>query len=601
MVLINTTVSQQDYYCDQPVDVAVLVDSSIYFGAEDFAELKTFAKSFTTFFQLDRNGLAPFIGFLPYSDRVHETKMINFRYSTRATRLTRKIDKLDFDGGRGTRMDLVLRYARESLFSANKGSRSWVPHVVLAITGSARYWDVSLKEAMKGQARALRAQGIKLLVASVGQSNAADFESMVASKDNVFLVRYPYGLLQVAEKMVRKICPTPSTFGCPGKVDIAFIVDSSGSISNKDYNKMKYFMFSIAKALNISENGAHAGVVVYSKYAEVAIKFSDFKDVSGFQKAVYKLPHMNSLTRIDLGLKIAYSQLFSSLYGGARRDVKKLAVILTDGKQSSTDGVKESVAEAAKPLINSGIKTLSIGIGADVDKDELRAMVEYEEDVITAVNFDELLRKIQDISQLTCEQLKPSVCEESIDLAFVLDSSGSISMDEFNEAKKFVENLAKMFTISLEKTRVALMIYSDQPQITSRFGKIKSGNDLSNDLNSLPHLRGKTRIDLALKLAGNKLFTGDGGMRLPSSVIKVAIVITDGRQSPAADAMRLDEAAADLLVRGVKVLSIGIGDKVDRFELNMMVLNPEKHVFMSKTYSALQAQLMKITREICSR
>lgn len=144
------------------------------------------------------------------------------------------------------------------------------------------------------------------------------------------------------------------------------------------------------------------------------------------------------------------------------------------------------------------------------------------------------------------------------------------------------------------------MIYSDQPRITSRFGKIKSGNYLHNELASLPHLRGKTRIDLALKLASNELFTGDGGMRLFSSVAKVAIVITDGRQSPAADAIRLDEAAADLLVRGVKVLSIGIGNKVDKDELNMMVEKPFKHAFLSKTYRALQAHIEKIIREICS-
>ena len=164
-------------------------------------------------------------------------------------------------------------------------------------------------------------------------------------------------------------------------------------------------MFSIAKALNVSETGAHVGVVVYSKYAEVAIKFSDHKDTSSFQNAVYNLRHMKSFTRIDEGLKVAYSQLFSPLYGGARTDVKKLAVILTDGKQSTINGVKESVAEAAKPLIESGIKTLSIGIGSAIDKDELRAMVEYDEDVITTSNFDELLRKVQDISQVACEQL----------------------------------------------------------------------------------------------------------------------------------------------------------------------------------------------------
>jgi hypothetical protein len=40
-----------------------------------------------------------------------------------------------------------------------------------------------------------------------------------------------------------------------------------------------------------------------------------------------------------------------------------------------------------------------------VDKKELRAMVEYDEDVITAENFDQLIKNIQNITQQTCEEI----------------------------------------------------------------------------------------------------------------------------------------------------------------------------------------------------
>ncbi len=78
-------------------------------------------------------------------------------------------------------------------------------------------------------------------------------------------------------------------------------MDSSGSISNPDYNKMKYFMFSIAKAVNISEDGARAGIVIYSKTAEMVVKFSDHTNIKDFRNVVYSLKHMRSFTRIDLG------------------------------------------------------------------------------------------------------------------------------------------------------------------------------------------------------------------------------------------------------------------------------------------------------------
>ena len=187
-----------------------------------------------------------------------------------------------------------------------------------------------------------------------------------------------------------------------------------------------------------------------------------------------------------------------------------------------------------------------------------------------------------------------------MDIAFILDSSGSITEDEFLEAKNFVKRVAKTFEISPGKTHTALMIYSDKARIMSKFGEIASTDDFNKKLDELPHLRGKTRIDLALQKAGNELFTWAGGMRIRSDVIKVVIVITDGRQSPAPDGIRLDEAAAGLIVQGVKVLSIGIGDNIDQEELRMMVQDPNKHTFWSKSYTALRVQLATIARESCS-
>lgn len=103
---------------------------------------------------------------------------------------------------------------------------------------------------------------------------------------------------------------------------------------------MKYFMFSIAKAVNISETGARAGIVIYSQSAEMVVKFSDHTNMKGFRNVVYNLKHLKSFTRIDLGLQVAHAQLFSPIYGGARPGVKKIAFIVTDGKQTPVPGVQ---------------------------------------------------------------------------------------------------------------------------------------------------------------------------------------------------------------------------------------------------------------------
>jgi hypothetical protein len=44
------------------------------------------------------------------------------------------------------------------------------------------------------------------------QQDRALFESMVKSKDDLFMIRYSYGLTQVAKKMVQDLCPVPGKF-----------------------------------------------------------------------------------------------------------------------------------------------------------------------------------------------------------------------------------------------------------------------------------------------------------------------------------------------------------------------------------------------------
>lgn len=803
--LIRSSESQQDFYCNEPFDIVLLLDSSLSFGKDNFAALITYSKIFIEYFNLRDRGPGPYIGFLPYSDDINRGKLINFRYSRSRKMLKSAIDRrISFDGGRESRLDFALQGAQDVFFKPlrnypSQGSRPWVHHVVLAITGSWQTWSPGVRQRIKREARRLQRQGVKLLLAAIGQPGRNDralLESLVHSGDDLFVVTSPYRLVDVTENMVQKLCPVPSVLPCPGTVDIAFIVDSSGSISSADYDKTKYFVYSIAKALNVSHNTTHAGVVIYSTEARMKIKFTDHNDIASFQEAVYGLEHMEKFTRIDLGLRVAHTELFSPIYGGARPRVKKLAFILTDGIQNpvEVDGVNVSVGGAAQPLKDAGIKTFSVGIGRKVNRVELRAMVEFDEDLITVANFDELIKKIQNITQQTCEEIiyskcyypadiafvldsstsvrdvdfektksfvktmaklfrifqygsrgavinygdravlsirmdahktyrgfidaverltrvggtrrtykalglaedvltdyssgarrkvpkvvllltagpesnsrefallkqltdqlhgrntivlvvgigpgvntndvislvqssvdlflaksftelknqlvpltnetcknvGPGKCEAKVDLAFILDSSGSIEGEAFAEAKDFIVKVAQTFTISPQKTHVALMIYSDQAQIMKRFGEINSQRSLRTDLDALPHLKGKTRIDLALKMAGTSLFSSSGGMRSSSTVAKVAIVITDGRQTPAPDGIRLDEAAARLLVNGVKVLSIGIGDNIDQEELNMMVENPEKYTFWAESYRALKVQLATIARESCS-
>ncbi len=176
---------------------------------------------------------------------------------------------------------------------------------------------------------------------------------------------------------------------CQTTADVGFVVDSSGSVKT-EYKKEKEFVKLLSEKLQLFkfEDGLRGAVVLFSKDANLAIKFSDLNRLSDFQDAVERLPLMGSITRIDKALKVAYRDMFSAV-NGARKNISKLLILLTDGKQTvESDSISPS--EAIRPFHQAGITVIVIGIGPAVDPVELKSMVVDPKNVYLAKDFNEL-------------------------------------------------------------------------------------------------------------------------------------------------------------------------------------------------------------------
>lgn len=121
--------------------MALLLDSSSHFNQINFQEQKKFAQSFVTYFKIRSQLIGPTIAVVPYSDkRITRSKIANFFYSRSISGLNNRIKKLEYQGG-GSNLDAALRFTQNELFVPNMGARSWVPRVVVVITGSWRVWS----------------------------------------------------------------------------------------------------------------------------------------------------------------------------------------------------------------------------------------------------------------------------------------------------------------------------------------------------------------------------------------------------------------------------------------------------------------------------
>ena len=101
--------------------------------------------------------------------------------------------------------------------------------------------------------------------------------------------------------------------------DVAFLVDSSGSIGKRNWGKMLDFLKEMVKAFNVGPNKTHIAVVAYSTGAKVEFQFNKLKGsdvtVQGYERLIDRIRFQRGLTFIDKGLLLADMEIFTTASG----------------------------------------------------------------------------------------------------------------------------------------------------------------------------------------------------------------------------------------------------------------------------------------------
>lgn len=155
------------------------------------------------------------------------------------------------------------------------------------------------------------------------------------------------------------------------------------------------------------------------------------------------------------------------------------------------------------------------------------------------------------------------VCRAQIDLAFVVDGSGSIEAygrGNFKRCLRFIKNMVRSFTISRRYVRVGIVLYSSRSQLVLNFNQNRGVDSILRTIDRIRYPRGGTRTGAALSYTYSRLLRVSRRGRS-----KVLIVMTDGRSQ---DNVRRPSSL--LRRRGVKIFSLGIGKKYNMRQLLQM-------------------------------
>ncbi|KAK5866566.1 hypothetical protein PBY51_020749 [Eleginops maclovinus] len=165
-------------------------------------------------------------------------------------------------------------------------------------------------------------------------------------------------------------------------VDLVFLFDGSGSMTEAEFNKNKDFIVDIINSLKNSSI-KFAAVQFSSTYKEV-FNFNDYQAGTYLEKLKSE-PHMMSLTNTHAALTFVMKDILKNPQAGASRDATKVVVLITDGDPSDRDkGIIKIYDDQSIIRFVIGVK------GADLDKFQKIASEPKEKYAFKIENYDGL-------------------------------------------------------------------------------------------------------------------------------------------------------------------------------------------------------------------
>ncbi|KAK3092481.1 hypothetical protein FSP39_003428 [Pinctada imbricata] len=176
------------------------------------------------------------------------------------------------------------------------------------------------------------------------------------------------------------------------------VLDESGSITLTNFGKMLTFSEDLVQSLNIGTGEAMIAFLTYSYSTRVHFDFNTYSTKTAVINAISNVDYSSGGTNTADALETA--RLHYATAYGKRDNALSLAIVLTDGKSND----KSSTLAQAQKLLDHGVTVYCIGIGSNLDEEELKAIASNPNDhyLISSTDFDELTTKITGLVESLC-------------------------------------------------------------------------------------------------------------------------------------------------------------------------------------------------------
>ncbi|XP_078359694.1 uncharacterized protein LOC144644146 [Oculina patagonica] len=226
---------------------------------------------------------------------------------------------------------------------------------------------------------------------------------------------------------------------CELPANIVFVMDESGSIKQKNYEKEKKFVREIIQTFDISPLQARMAIVEFSDSVSVSVGLDNYGSKTRLMCAVSDFQYKGGYTHTAEALDIVHYNVLRPALDNPVSDTEtvQIVVVLTDGKSNDKKLSLKRVVKNLKADIND-LTMIAVGIGG-YDSSELKLIAtDKKRHVFTAKDFDKLLELVT--------SLRRKACYAPVYMGLNFTDAGDTT-----EVVAFVSpNKARFFTLSAE-------------------------------------------------------------------------------------------------------------------------------------------------------
>jgi len=297
----------------------------------------------------------------------------------------------------GTQTHRALAAMRLQMFSPEH-SRSTAAHVAIVITDgeSEEPADTAIEAAL------VHEQGINVIAIGVGPHVIMEELQLIASNEDLVFTAPTYAALQpLLTRLAWKACevltttttttstttpaPAPMIAGCASRMPVDLVWSLPNEAGAAATESILQLVSLVAGDLDIGPTSVQVGVAPRTCSTEKpAIRLKDHDTVDGLRSALNDR-HLAVTANIDKQLEYLRSQGFASRNGG-RDNAAKLALVVVDRRPSNPEAMRRELTKVHR----LGVKLIVIGVGQDVDADQLTALAANGGSLVRAESYAEL-------------------------------------------------------------------------------------------------------------------------------------------------------------------------------------------------------------------